>query len=166
MSTYSDQVRFGRCDKRTCASKRRLPQTPAQIRRSARLRSPSAPRYNFKRHFGLEFNNYFRSALTLRGVRSVFRQLDQAAHTGCPPGNALARARVGIPIDTLEAQKAAVGFEFRRKKLIRSETYNSPYETNGMTMTPPTSFRRGEFSVNYTFVTGISRAGATSASLV
>jgi hypothetical protein len=32
---------------------------------------PSAPRYNFKRHFGLEFNNYFRSALTLRGVSSL-----------------------------------------------------------------------------------------------
>src|SRR5882757_6282019 len=71
VSTYSDQVRFGRCDKRTCASKRRLPQTPAQIKRSARLRSPSAPRYNFKRHFGLEFNNYLRSALPLRGVSSL-----------------------------------------------------------------------------------------------
>ena len=34
-------------------------------------RSPSAPRYNFKRHFGLEFNNYLRSALTLRGASSL-----------------------------------------------------------------------------------------------
>ena len=76
-------------------------------------RSPSAPRYNFKRHFGLEFNNYFRSALTLRGVRSVFRQLDQAAHTGCPPGNALARARVGIPIDQPKWEKPSIFFTYR-----------------------------------------------------
>src|SRR6266404_2049732 len=38
------------------------------------LRSPSAPRYNSKRRFGLEFNNYLRSALTLRGVSSRARR--------------------------------------------------------------------------------------------
>jgi hypothetical protein len=49
----------------------RLRATPQpNFPRSRLTRSPSAPRYNFKRQFGLEFNNYFRSALTLRRLRS------------------------------------------------------------------------------------------------
>jgi hypothetical protein len=34
-------------------------------------RSPLAPPYNFKRQISLEFNNYLRSTLTLRGVSSL-----------------------------------------------------------------------------------------------
>jgi hypothetical protein len=37
---------------------------------------PSAPRYRSKRRFGLEFNNYLRLALTLRGVSSESLELD------------------------------------------------------------------------------------------
>jgi hypothetical protein len=45
---------------------------------------PSASRYNFKRHFGLEFNNYFRSALTLRGVSSLSIRLGNACDDAAP----------------------------------------------------------------------------------
>ena len=53
-----------------------------QNTRNLCLRSPSAPPYNLKRQFRFEFNNYLRSALTLRGVSS--------------------RARVGTSIDANE----------------------------------------------------------------
>jgi len=43
-------------------------------------RSPLAPPRNFKRQFWLEFNNYLRSNLTLRGLSSLYVKLGDDPH--------------------------------------------------------------------------------------
>jgi hypothetical protein len=56
------------------------------IARDTLRRSPLAPPCNFKRQFLLGFNNYLRSALTLRGVSSltISWETDRVSRRGSP----------------------------------------------------------------------------------
>src|SRR6266480_2162580 len=59
--------------------------TEIQHFRRTNLRSPLAPPYNLKRQFGPAFNNYLPSALTLRGVSSLYVIFGDKPRRGSAP---------------------------------------------------------------------------------
>ena len=66
---------------------------------AAHRRSPSAPPLDLKRQFKFEFNSYLRSALTLRGVSSLYISFADKPR----------RASVPHPIDERAAAGCALG---------------------------------------------------------
>jgi hypothetical protein len=73
--------------------------TPIATVRPLTSRSPAAPPFDLKRQFKFEFNSYLRSALTLRGVSSLYISFADKPR----------RASVPHPIDERAAAGCALG---------------------------------------------------------
>jgi hypothetical protein len=67
LGSFASIFETSSCDKQTCASGGFL-REPAQIKRPAHLRSPSAPPCNLKRHFGFWVQQLFSLGPTLEKV--------------------------------------------------------------------------------------------------